>query len=176
MIDAFLAEMEMEANTTRKFLNELPADKLTYKPHEKSMEAADLAWHIANLPRTMTDWSNGDTFEMNMEKPDHAKKKHTKEEILKEFEESLAHAKEGLAKYDDAKLMGNWTFKVMGKELMTMPRVAMLRSFLANHLYHHRGQFGVYLRLMGAKVPSSYGPSADDNPMEQMMAAAAAKH
>ena len=69
--------------------------------------------------------------------------------------------------------MGNWTFKMHGKTIMTMPRTGFFRYWIMNHLCHHRGQFGVYLRLMGAVVPSSYGPTVDENFMDRMQEPAA---
>lgn len=176
MNEAFIAEMEMEARTTRKFLESFPADKMHYKPHEKSMPASQLAMHIATIPQTMAEWATPDTFDMakvSHEQMEHTKDDITKEQILKAFEKSLETARALLSKMDDAKMTATWNFTMNGKTLMSMPRMAMIRSFMMNHLYHHRGQFGVYLRLMGARVPSSYGPSADENPMAEMMEAAA---
>lgn len=174
IIDAFLAEMDMEAKTTRKFLEAMPADKMGWQPHPKSMTTSQLSMHVAGLPGMMSEWGSGDEYDMKS--TEHVKEQHTKEEVLKAFDESLAKAKQILGSFDDQKMMAMWTFKVNGKQAMQMPRVAFVRSFMFNHVYHHRGQFGVYLRLMGAHVPSSYGPSGDENPMAALMETASAKN
>lgn len=172
MIDAILMEMDQESKTTRKFLEAFPADKMNYKPHEKSMTAAQLANHVATIPGHLAEWAVQDTFNMVGGDKSAQNEPKTKDEILQNFEKSLEQAKKLLSGLDDGKMMANWTFQIDGKTAMSMPRMVMVRSFIMNHLYHHRGQFGVYLRLMGAKVPSSYGPSADDNPMADLMQAA----
>ncbi len=168
IVASLLAEMEHEAKTTRKFLNELPIDQMSYKPHEKSMSTGQLAMHIASLPGLMAEWAAHDVFEMAGGPPSH--KEPTRDEVLSAFEESLEKAKGILIGMDNDRMMGTWTFKVNGQIVMEMPRVAMIRSFMMNHLYHHRGQLGVYLRMLGAKVPSSYGPSGDENPLAELLA------
>jgi len=86
------------------------------------------------------------------------------EEVLNALEESVATVRKILPTFTDEQMQATWRMKANGQELMSMPRAAFLRSILLNHWYHHRGQFGVYLRLLGAKVPSSYGPSGDEAP------------
>ena len=84
--------------------------------------------------------------------------------IVAAFDESVAQAKTNLAATDDAAMMKNWSFNMGGNPIMTIPRIGVYRSILLNHLYHHRGQLSVYLRLLDVPVPSIYGPSADENP------------
>ena len=172
MADMLLAELEAEARTTRKFLEAVPHDSMGWKPHEKSMTAGKLAHHVATLEGFMADQATKDQW--TTEGPQHEVEP-TKSMLLEAFEKSHARAKELLAKMDDQRMMGSWKFVMGGKELMAMPRWMMIRQFMLNHLYHHRGQLGVYLRLLGAKVPSSYGPSGDENPMADAMAGQAAK-
>lgn len=169
IIDSFIAELEQESKTTRKFLEALPADKLSYKPHEKSNSLGQLAMHVATIPGQMVDMALLETLDFKPEDMKTAMPTGTKDEILAAFEKSVAHCKEQFNTIDDAKAMGTWKMSMSGKELMSMPRIAMIRGWIMNHVYHHRGQLGVYLRLTGALVPSSYGPSGDENPMAEMM-------
>ncbi len=161
--DAFLAEFEQEAKTTRKFLERIPADKLNWRPHEKSMTAGQLALHIAAAPGSIAELAVKDEEtapDFNRPNPQPT----SVEEILKAHEESVSKVRRILPSFDDARMQKTWSATVNGKPVMSLPRVAFLRSILLNHWYHHRGQLGVYLRLLGTKVPSSYGPSADELP------------
>jgi uncharacterized damage-inducible protein DinB len=85
-------------------------------------------------------------------------------QVLDALEESIATVRQVLPTLTDDRMRGVWNAGIEGKPILTMPRAAFLRSILLNHWYHHRGQLGVYLRLLGASVPSSYGPSADELP------------
>lgn len=161
--DAFLAEFVQEAKTTRKFLEQLPEDKLNWKPHEKSMTAGQLALHMAAAPAGIMKMASLDEMQM----PDFSRPNPQPEnlsEILDAFDASVRIVSETLASFSDDQMNATWRMTRGGKELVAIPRSAVCRSFLLNHWYHHRGQFGVYLRLVGAKVPSSYGPSGDEMP------------
>jgi uncharacterized damage-inducible protein DinB len=158
---AMLAEFEHEAKITCKFLERVPQDKLTWKPHEKSHTAGALALHIANVPGNVVRAGTLDESPL----PDFAalfKQPATVQEILNGHEKSVETVREILPTLDDARLMTNWSAMKDGKPVMTMPKVMFLRSIMLNHWIQHRGQLGVYLRLVGAKVPSSYGPSGDE--------------
>ncbi len=158
---AFIDEFEQELPTTRRFLERLPEDKLTWKPHEKSMTAGQLALHIATSPGGVVNMARQDAPEApSGTNPQPASLR----EVLTALEESAAVVRETLRGFSDERMRGTVRFMKEGRELLAMPRAAMLRSILLNHWYHHRGQFGVYLRLVGAKVPSSYGPSGDEPP------------
>ncbi len=157
--EMYLAEFEHEAVTTRRFLEQLPADKLTWKPHEKSMTAGQLGLHIAESPSgiiqmAIPDVSAAPDFTGG---PAEAK---SLDQILKAHDQSVKIVKEILPSFSDEAIWATWRMTMNGQQIIAMPRCNMLRSFLLNHWIHHRGQFGVYLRLMGAKVPSSYGPVA----------------
>ena len=158
-----LAEFEAELATTRRFLERLPGDKLGWRPHEKSMTAGQLALHVAQVPlgvltMAMQDAAPPPNFDKGRQQPA------TANEVLDALEQSAAFVRRTLPTVDDRRM--NETFKVVagGQTLMAMPRFAFLRNIMLNHWYHHRGQLGVYLRLLGAAVPSSYGPSADEGP------------
>ena len=161
--EMLLAEFEQEARTTRKFLERLPADKLDWKPHVKSMSAGQLALHIAGTPGQVVRMAEADEIPA----PDFGRpnpQPTSLQEVLGALDQSIATVRQVLPTFTDERLQAMWRVKKDGKELLSMPRVAVLRSIMLNHWYHHRGQFGVYLRLLGAKVPSSYGPSGDELP------------
>jgi uncharacterized damage-inducible protein DinB len=161
IVDSILMEIDQEAATTKRVLERVPENKLTWKPHAKSYSLGQLALHIAQGQGYLADAVNQDTFEFpNFTQPQPASRK----EILDAFAQSTAHAKEILAKFNDARLMSTWTATAGGKTLLTIPRIAFIRSIMLNHIYHHRGQLSVYLRLLDVPVPSIYGPSADENP------------
>jgi uncharacterized damage-inducible protein DinB len=156
-----LGEFENEANITRKFLERIPENKLTWKPHEKSHTAGALGLHIASVPGNVVQFTLVDQTPV----PDFSKmfkQPATIREILDAHEKSIETVKEILPTLDDARLMTNWSAVLDGKPVLTMPKAMLLRAILLNHWIQHRGQLGVYLRLTGAKVPSSYGPSGDE--------------
>lgn len=161
IVDPFLAELEQEAQTTRRVLERVPGDKLSWKPHPKSMSLGQLALHVATTPGGAAQILANDTFELpNFDQP----AAQSAAELIPALEESVRTAKKVLGSFDDPKAMATWRLVNDGKELMAAPRVALLRSFLLSHWYHHRGQLSVYLRLLNVPVPSIYGPSADENP------------
>lgn len=156
-----LGEFEHECKTTRKFLERVPQDKLMWKPHEKSHTAGELASHIAMLPELVTRFVLVDESPI----PDTAalfKQPATVQEVLVSHDKTAEAVRKILPTLDDARLMTNWSAMVDGKPVVTIPKVMVLRLFMLNHWIQHRGQLGVYLRLVGAKVPASYGPSGDE--------------
>jgi uncharacterized damage-inducible protein DinB len=158
---AMLGEFEHEAQITRRFLERVPPDRLGWKPHEKSHTAGALALHIANVLGSVVRSALVDESPL----PDFAalfRQPATVQEILSGHEKSVQTVREILPTLDDARLMTNWSAMLDGKPVLTLPRVMFLRSIMLNHWIHHRGQLGVYLRLVGAKVPASYGPSGDE--------------
>jgi uncharacterized damage-inducible protein DinB len=159
---AIIAELEQESATTRRVLERVPADKLAWKPHDKSMSLGTLAMHIAGVPGFITGWAVPDSYVYTPGPSPEAK---TTADILAAHDASVADAKKNIAAIGDANLGKMWEFKTPdGKTMMTMPKTALLRSIAMNHLYHHRGQLSVYLRLLDVPVPSIYGPSADEAP------------
>jgi uncharacterized damage-inducible protein DinB len=149
---AFLAEFEQELVKTRTFLERIPADQLQWKPHEKSMSAGELALHIAEVPEGVLRLCADDFASASLQA------------VLAALDKSAQFARETLPTIDDERMQAIFTVTRDGKKLVAMPRQNFLRAILLNHWYHHRGQLGVYLRLLGAKVPSSYGPSGDEMP------------
>ena len=162
--EALLAEFEQESMITKRFLERLEGKDLTWKPHEKSMTAGQLALHLAQSP--------GDIIHMaqqpqcppppGMDQP--MPQPQSLAQVMAVFDKSVDTVKRLLSTFDEQKLVQTWSLVVDGQAIFSCPTAVVLRSFLLNHLYHHRGQLGVYLRLLGAKVPSSYGPSGDEAP------------
>ena len=158
--DSLLAEYDHEVATTRRVIERVPDEKLAWKPHPKSMSFGGLALHIANLP----NWSAtilGEPFFDLAAAPPNLPEPSARADILRFFDASAAGARKTFDK-TDAELTALWTLKRGGQEIFTLPRLAALRSFVLNHIVHHRGQLSVYLRLNEIPVPAIYGPSADE--------------
>ena len=161
IIDSLLPEYDREMASTRKVLERVPEGRFDWKPHVKSMSLGELAGHLARLP----SWGHVtiDRPELDLVGP-MPPPPSTSEEVLRTFDKESAQTRNALAAATDAQLMGPWTLKREGKTIFTMPKVAVLRSFVLNHIIHHRGQLTVYLRLNDVPLPSIYGPSADEFP------------
>jgi len=158
--DGLLPEYDHEIGTTRKLLERMPDEKLSWKPHARSMSLGGLGTHLANLPLWAGTILNEPFFDLATEPP-HAAEKGSRAEILGAFDENATRARAWMDK-SDAEYLGRWSLKRGGQEMFSMPRVAALRSFVFSHIIHHRGQLSVYLRLNEIPVPAIYGPSADE--------------
>ena len=169
-IELLLQELEQEAQTTRRVLERVPGDRLAWKPHDKSMSMGQLALHIASVPGAIAEISQISPFPVPKFEQPSAK---SASELIPALEESLAKARTILRKLDDADLAKVWRVVDGDREVMAIPVGAVLRTIMLNHWYHHRGQLSVYLRQVGARVPSIYGPSADENPFAAPRAAVA---
>jgi len=164
---SLLAEFDHEMAGVRTELERLPDGKAAWKPHPKSMTLGRLASHLAELPQ----WGG---FTMQLTELDiappgqpapEAHNLATRAEILALFDRTTAEARKAIAGAADAEWMVPWTLKKGGATLFTLPRIAVVRSFVLNHMIHHRAQLGVYLRLLDVPLPSLYGPSADEGRM-----------
>ncbi len=164
MTEPMLNEFRQEALTTRKLLERIPGDQLTWQPHAKSMSLGQLAIHIATIPgRLGYIVTQQDRLEVNPEAFTPVPPKDLKE-VHDTFEQSCKDAEGYLQGLSNEAAMGDWTLFVQGKPAFTLPRIAVLRSILLNHWYHHRGQLSVYLRMLDVPIPIIYGRSADENP------------
>jgi uncharacterized damage-inducible protein DinB len=157
---AILPEFDQEMANTRKSIERVPDDRLGFKPHAKSMTLGGLATHLATINGWAADIVNLDSFDVTTAPPTVELK--STAELLNAFDQSLASARKAIAGADDAQLMKPWTLLAGDKTIFTLPRIAVLRSFIVSHTIHHRAQLGVYLRLNDIPVPSIYGPSADE--------------
>ena len=171
MIDVLLAEMDQEARSTARVLERVPQAQLSWRPHARSMSLGQLALHVATIPGNVAELASRASIP---EPPAFIQAEAaTAAELVPALEASLAKAREVLGGMDDAKLMETWRLMSGDKELMALPRAAVIRMIMLNHWYHHRGQLLVYLRMHNVPLPSVYGPTADENPFAAAMAAAA---
>jgi uncharacterized damage-inducible protein DinB len=156
-----IGELKHESSSTKKLLERVPAEKFDWSPHSKSMKLGRLAKHIAELNLWVERILNSDEFDFatanfNSNLPE------STEAILKIFDEKIAEATAALQQATDDDLNKMWTARRNGQVMFTMPKKVALRSFSYNHIYHHRGQLTVYLRLLDIPVPGMYGPTADE--------------
>ena len=162
--DALLPEFEHEMANTRKVLERCPEDKFGWKPHPKSFSMGSLATHIANMTGWTTDVMEKDAFDIAPvgAPPYKEEPATTRQELLEKFDKSASGARAALAGASDEQFAQTWSLLAGGETLLTMPRIACIRSFVMNHCIHHRAQLTVYLRLNDVPVPAIYGPSADE--------------
>ena len=164
LTELLLAELDREVERSRRALEQVPEGRYDWKPHERSM----IFGYLANMVATIPQWV---AMEINQDELDVApsdgrkmeqKRMDTSDELLKALDKAAVDARSALKTTTDEYLMTNWRLLARGQVVMEAPRYVMIQDTI-NHWSHHRGQMTVYLRLMGAKVPSIYGPSADDN-------------
>lgn len=155
------AELKQEGVSTRKLLERFPEGKAEWQPHEKSMTLGRLAGHVAELPMWVSVAVNQEEldFATSDHKPAHLT---TAAELVELFDKNLNEALESLQSVEDEILMQNWRLRNGEQIYFEMPKIAVIRSMALNHLYHHRGQLSVYLRLNDVPLPGIYGPSADE--------------
>ena len=160
---SLLPEFDQEMSNTRKTLERVPDGKFAFKPHPKSMALGSLATHLA----TINHWSEAifgmDSFDVTTA-PKTQELKSTAE-VLASFDQTTATARKLIAATSDVDFVKPWTLKAGSHTVLSMPRIAVIRTFLLSHSIHHRAQLGVYLRLNDIAVPSIYGPSADEGNM-----------
>lgn len=157
-------ELEQELAKTRKTLERLPDDKLSFKPHDKSFELGALATHLATIP--LWGKMTMETTELDLApegKPLEQPKRITSAaDALARFDQFAADITAAVAGASDDAFQANWALKMNGNVMFTMSRYSVIRSMILNHLVHHRAQVGVYYRLLDIPVPSIYGPTADE--------------
>jgi len=159
--EALLQELEQEAVATRRLLERVPENHLTWKPHEKAMTLGQLALHVATIPGGLAAAAGQSPFQVPaFNHPSAA----SSTELVPALAQSVARAAEILRATEDADLAKTWRVVDGDREVMAIPVGVLLRSLMLNHWYHHRGQLSVYLRQLGVALPSIYGPSADENP------------
>jgi uncharacterized damage-inducible protein DinB len=157
---AILPEFDQEMGNTRKTLERVPDNKWDYKPHTKSGTMGWYAGHLANLASWPIFTIGHD--ELDLSQPFDMPSTKNRQEVLAVFDKNVAEARKAIAGASDQELMKTWTLKKGGQTLMALPKVAVLRAFVMNHIIHHRGQLTVYLRLNDIPVPALYGPSGDE--------------
>ena len=160
LVDALLPEFDHEMTTTRRLLERVPEEKVDWKPHPRSWTLGQLAQHVATLPMWGTVTLKQSDLDLGEGGQTPALR--TRAQLLDTFDRHVAETRAALVGRTDAELMAPWTLKKDGQTVFSMPKAAVWRSFVLNHLVHHRGQLSVYLRLQDVPVPSMYGPSADE--------------
>jgi uncharacterized damage-inducible protein DinB len=162
LTESLLADFQSEVPSTRKVLEAIPADKFDWKPHEKSMTLGQLAGHVAENPC----WAFGmleDELDLGASDAWKPFVPESKEACLTKLDEGVAGFAQILDGKDDDFMSATWTMKNGETVLMQAPRHSAMRAVAIHHWIHHRAQLTVYLRLLGAPVPATYGPTADDS-------------
>jgi uncharacterized damage-inducible protein DinB len=161
--DALLPEFDHEMGATRRLLDRVPDVDLAWKPHAKSFSLGQLAGHIAHIPHWVDATLDFSVFDVASVGEDaRPKEPDSVGALIKTFDQNVKKARAKIAEQPDPALFATWTFKNGEHEIFTMPKIAVLRSFIMNHMIHHRGQLTVYLRLRDVPLPSIYGPTADE--------------
>lgn len=161
---SFVAELKHEAVLTRKTLERTPPDRLGWAPHPKSFSVGSLASHLATIPSWGSMTLATESLDINppggpeFNPPVY----NSPAEAVAAFDKNVEAFSAALSAADDAAMLAPWSLLNAGQVAFTMPRVAVIRSMIMNHIVHHRAQLGLYLRLLDLPVPAIYGPSADE--------------
>ena len=163
LTELFIGELDGEAARSRKALEEMPEGKQDWKPHEKSMAFGYLSELVAIMPSWIAMGIDKDELDLNPPGGSNVKRTplNSRADYVAALDKAVGDARAALQRTTDEHLSTPWRLLVAGKVVWETPRHVMIRDTF-NHLAHHRGQMTVYLRLLGAKVPALYGPSADD--------------
>jgi len=160
LVDALLPEFDHEMTVTRKLLERVPEEKLGWKPHAKSYSLGQLAQHVATIPMWGSVTLNQADVDLSGNPvPAEAR---SRQELLDTFDGHVAATRAALVGKSDGEFMAPWALKRDGHVIFSMPKASVWRSFVMNHLIHHRAQLSVYLRMHDVPLPSMYGPSADE--------------
>jgi len=160
--ESLLAELKFEADNTRKLFDAIPNEALNYRPNDFNWSIAEMASHTAEVYSWWDATLNQNELDMETYRYDKGNIDDIAN-IKQKLEENIGKAVASLENYEEQKFMENWGMRAGEKELMPpMPRIQVIRSFLMNHLYHHRGELIAYLRANGQRVPGLYGPSYDE--------------
>jgi uncharacterized damage-inducible protein DinB len=163
--DTLLPEFDREMASTRRLIERVPDDRLTWQPHQKSMTLGRLAEHLGELATWGRLTISAPEVDLEqMARPAGHQPPGSRAALLAAFDAQVAQARAALSGRTDAELMAPWTLRRGAQTFFTMPKVTCWRTFVMNHLVHHRGQLSVYLRLLDVPLPSIYGPSADEQP------------
>ena len=163
LIDALLPEFDREMGLTRRALERVPDGQFEWRPHPTSVTLGRLAEHLTEMPQWATITMTQAGIEMTTPRPPEYVSPATRAEVLAQFDKYLREARGNVAGKVDGEFNAPWTLRTGGKEVFTMPKMAVMRNFVLNHMIHHRGQLMVYLRMLGVPVPSIYGPSGDES-------------
>jgi uncharacterized damage-inducible protein DinB len=160
MIQSMIDEMEQEGAATRRLLERLPQEHLGWKPHAKARPLGELAMHVATVQPALAGMLQSASADVASTQREGTAQ--TVDEIVAAFDQGLASAKSLLGKLSDDDLHSTWSLLREGKPVIAMPKIAVVRTIILNHVYHHRGQLSTYLRMLDVALPSIYGPTADE--------------
>ena len=163
IVSPITQEFRAEVPITKRLLDCIPADQLTWRPHPKSMSLGQLAGHIAAIPGRISAMAQQDSFDV-LKGSFTPPQPNSREEILATFEQSIRDAEQNLQSLTDERMAGTFRLMKGEREIFSQPRAAIIRTIMLNHWYHHRGQLSVYLRLLDVSLPVIYGRSADTDP------------
>jgi len=161
--DSLLPSFDQVMAGTRQLLESIPDDRLDWKPHAKSYSIGELGSHLANIPTWAVATLEADSLDVAADgdgapgQPNYA----SSGEMVAALDENAAAARAAVEDASDETLLGDWTLLVAGEEKFTVPKIGVLRTFILEHMIHHRGQLTVYLRLLDVPVKSTFGPTAD---------------
>jgi uncharacterized damage-inducible protein DinB len=163
LTEILIAELSREASTTRRVLERVPDERLSWRPHPKARTLGALAMHVAMVPGAVAQLGCRPSPAQLPQFADEPAPK-SAAEFVPALDRSLATVKSLLGRMDDASATETWRLMKGDRELFAIPRIAFLRSVMLNHWYHHRGQLTAYLRELDVPIPSIYGPSGDEQP------------
>lgn len=161
---ALLPEYEHEMASTRQVLERVPNDKLTWKAHPKSNSIGWVAAHLAEIPGWVAGTLTQESWDLNPPGgvPYQSPRAESREQLLAIFDQNVAAGKQAIAATRDADFLKSWSLLNAGQPMLTLPRIGVIRTWVLNHIIHHRAHLIVYLRLNDISVPGMYGPGADD--------------
>ena len=160
---SLLPEFDVEMAGVRRVLERVPEAHVAWKPHARSLSMGELALHLANIPTWVPITLKQSEFDLGPGSEAPAPRGFTaRAEMLEEFDRNVAAARDAIAGSSDDEMIKPWSLKKGGETVLTMSRLAVLRSFVMNHAIHHRGQLTVYLRMKDVPLPAIYGRSADE--------------
>jgi uncharacterized damage-inducible protein DinB len=162
--ESLLPEFDQEMANTRKVLERVPDDKFDWQAHPKSHTIGWNAGHLANLPGWLTMTIRTDSLDLAPVggQPYTSPKMSNRRDVLEQFDKNVAEARETLKAVRDDHMAKPWSLLSGGQTFFTMPRAAVVRGMVMNHIVHHRAILCVYLRLNNVPVPGMYGPSGDE--------------
>ena len=161
MKDLVFSDVAAELATTRRVLERVPEEHFGWKPHEKSFALGSLASHLANLPLWGIAILSADELDLSVP-PSIPGAASTSAELLARWDDHAATLTRAIDALDEGALGRTWTMRRGDHVMISGPRLKVIRGMCLSHMIHHRGQLGVYLRLLNVPVPSVYGPTADE--------------
>lgn len=161
--EILFADLDAELASTRRVLDRLPDERFDWKPHDRSWTLGELATHVTNLLQWQLLIIGQDELDLAVPQP-RREALPGRAAVLAEYDASAAALTEAVSRLDDDRLRADWTLRSGEHVISRQPRAVSLRMFGISHMIHHRGQLGVYLRLLDVPVPGVYGRTADESP------------